>query len=84
MKVKTPAAMSAAAQAAIVLSYRQKRVVRKEITRWLAVHSAAGTNLVDWNCFTAKDMLQWAPDGCSELDPLHGRSVQALRVRTLL
>jgi hypothetical protein len=84
MKVQTPAKVLAAARAASKSSYCQKHVLRKEIMAWLAEHSDSGSNRVDWNCITIKEMLDWAPDECSELKPLHGRTVQDLRMRTLL
>ena len=76
---KTPAKISEAAQIAIAMSYCQKHFLRKEIMWWLAVHSTAGTNKVDWNCIKVKEMMQWAPDESLELEPLYDRTVQELR-----
>ena len=71
LKLKTPPKISAAARAAIELSYCQKDFLRNEITLWLADHSDDGTDEVDWNCITIKDVLEWSPDQCTELEPLH-------------
>ena len=42
----------------------------------LATHTEAGTNQVEWAAITVGELLQWAPDECSELRPLHDKSVQ--------
>ena len=81
MHVKTPPKISAATRAAIELLYCQKDFLRKEITLWLADHTDAGTNKVDWNCITIKDVVEWSPEQCTELEPLHSRTVQDRRGR---
>ena len=61
---------------AAAVPYLHKHVLRKEMSWLLQTHTAAGTNQVEWAAITMKELLQWAPDECSELRPLHDKSVQ--------